>query len=386
MAIQKFKNGKIYKPKGKDYYYIRGLTLGFTPDGQEIMYQNNFSFDTLKEAQHYREKIIKDREKGFFLQQIIEESTAIQKKELTLQEESFILYAERFLNSKKLAYKTYCDYQNILKLFIKPFFKDLKIKDITGLKIRQFTKTLQGNGNIPRTRIFLNQVLDDLLANELITYSGYKNIKYPVYKGKGSKPKESLTEDELAKFLDYFRGHWLEHIIHLLFNTGMRPQEVQALYWNDIEIQPDNSIYVTVNKAWGLTEIGYGIKETKNFSSNRRIYIPPNLYLVNLLRKAFKNANGCKYVAYNSWRTAPISTTNLTNRYFKVAGKITLKKNVTAHVARHTYISICLAKGISPYDIIKQTGHATIEMIVKTYGHAIKKTEDVFKNIYIVSQ
>lgn len=376
-------NGKVYQPKGKSYWYIRGFIRACTEDGIEIPYKNDKKFKTKKEAQKFRDKLIRDRSKGVFLKLVSENARDVRNTPKE-QPKTFIEYAENYIKFLDIAQHTFNDYESIIRIHLKPFFKDMLIKDITGQCIREFAKSREGQSNITKTRALLNQILDSLLKDELITYNGYKAIKYPKDKAKGTQAREALTRAEVQSLLDYYKGKRLEYAIHLLLNTGMRLGELQALTWNDIEIKEDNSINVSITSSWGETEVGLSVKEVKNKYSNRVVYIPPNKYLVDLLETAYSDSKGCKYVLYNSKRTAPIEKGNFSKRYLKeVAKELGIEKNVTAHVLRHTYVSLCLSQGISKEDITKQVGHADTTMISRVYGHAINSKEEAFKHFTI---
>ena len=53
--------------------------------------------------------------------------------------------------------------------------------------------------------------------------------------------------------------------------------------------------------------------------------------------------------------------------------KAKLPLHFTPHCLRHTYASILLADGVSPVYVQEQLGHATIELIVSSYGRWLKK-------------
>lgn len=376
-------NGKVYQPTGKDYWYIRGFVLARTIDGKDILYKNKTKFKTKEDVQKYRQRLIKQREKGEFLKLATEEARNVQNSN-TKKPKTFIKYAEEYIDSLKLAERTRKDYHSILKIHLEPFFNKVRIEEISGQIIRNFAKSREGKGQITKTRTLLNKILDALKAEELITYNGYKEISYPKDEGKDTQLKESLNKEELRLLLEGCRDHRIEHAIVLLFNTGLRIGELQALTWDDIEYYPNNSIRVIVNKAWGDIGVGKGNKEAKNKYSNRIVFVSPNSYLVNLLKKAKGKAQGCKYVLYNSKHTGPIETNNFNTRYLKViAKKVGIKKNVTAHVARHTYISMCLDSGIKPVDIARQVGHKDTTMIVKRYGHVVLEAEEAFKDFSV---
>ena len=61
-----------------------------------------------------------------------------------------------------------------------------------------------------------------------------------------------------------------------------------------------------------------------------------------------------------------------------------LNIKVTPHIARHTYISIALSKGVDLYALVQQVGHKDPTMILKVYGKLIKDQKEVFQKASII--
>ena len=85
--------------------------------------------------------------------------------------------------------------------------------------------------------------------------------------------------------------------MHLIFNTGLRSQELLALTWEDIEFLDDARGYVHVRQAIGRTESGYGLKSTKTPSSVRKV--PFNSKTLVELLKSAKKSNKTGWVVEN---------------------------------------------------------------------------------------
>lgn len=372
-------NGYVYKPTGKDFYRIRDLVLFIDAEGKGVKYKNETNFKTKAQADKHRQKLIKERNNGKYLE-LGAETTRHGKGQ---PKETPLLFCESmkaFIKSKDIEEKTRKDYLSIYNTKIVPFFKNTLIKDLTKELVQDFADSLKAN--ITKSRVLLNMYLDYLRKKGFVSFNASQDIDYPKDKGRGTQKKDALTMEELQLFYDYYKGHRLEHAILLFFHTGMRPQEMQALTWDDIEYKEDNSIEVYINKAWGDTEIGKGTKDTKNKYGKRVIVLRENEKLVKLLKQAEENSHDCKYVLSNAKHTAPIEECNLSKRYFKdVAEKLGIRKHITAHSARHTFVSLSLAQGVTVHELSEQTGHADPTMINKVYGHVVRNIKDVYKNV-----
>lgn len=366
-------------------YLIRGFVLCLDVDGKPINYQNERTFDTKEEAERKRNELIERRAQGEFLSVADEVARHKENKEKARQQETFIDYMVDFINNTgDRAPKTLKDYNGIIKNQLQPYFKATLIDELTLEHIQKFAKSLTGKACIDKARLILNMTLDNLVGSGRISAFPYDKVKYPRYEGKGSKPKQPLTKEEIGLLLGYYKGHRLEHFIHLLFCTGMRIGEALALTWDDITINEDNSIVVDVSKSWGLTDCGMGTKDTKNINSVRTSYIPPTPILANLLQSAKDNAK-CKYIAPNKANTAPIDSNNFRKRNLQdVAKKLGIEKNVTTHTARHSYISQAIAQHVPPALVANQVGHVDITMINKVYAKNVTDTAEAFRNFSIV--
>lgn len=94
-----------------------------------------------------------------------------------------------------------------------------------------------------------------------------------------------------------------------MFQTGIRIGELQALYWNEVEVLDDRHGKLHINASWGKTELGLARKATKTKSSKRVVPFTSSK-LVKLLLKAKENSNS-KWVLANQVGTGPIEKRTL---------------------------------------------------------------------------
>ena len=366
---------RIKQRSGNAYFYIRDLPLFYKEDGEVFMYKSE-GFTSKKLAEAKRLFIISERDAGKYkfdyLQEYLQRSTskADDKKNKKLQQ-SYYDFCVNFYNQRCLEEGTKRLYLTIIERRIKVFFGNMTISELTKGHLQAFVDNY--STNIPKMFTVLNATLSKLYSLDLIPEDFSKRLIKPDVKTV-KHPKFPLTADEVSRFLHYYKGHWLEHAMHLIFNTGLRSQELLALTWEDVEFLDDARGYVHVRRAIGRTESGYGVKATKTPSSIRKVPFNSKT-LVNLLRAA-QSKNKTGWVVENKSRTGRIYPDNFRSRYFKAVGeKLNFPHPLTSHVARHTYISHLVAKGVPLATIAKWTGHSTINMIVNVYTHAITNTE-----------
>lgn len=376
---------QIKQRSGNTYFYVRDLPLFYKENGEVFMYKSEgFTSKDLAEAK--RLLIISERDAGKFkfdyLQQYSQMSSSkIDRKKAKKLQQSYYDFCVDYYNQRCLEEGTKRLYLTIIERRIKVFFGNMTISELTKGHLQAFVDNY--STNIPKMFTVLNATLSKLYSLDLIPEDFSKRLIKPDVKTV-KHPKVPLTADEVSRFLHYYKGHWLEHAMHLIFNTGLRVGELLALTWDDIEILDDAKGYVHIRQAIGLTEFGYGVKATKTPSSVRKVPFNSKT-LVNLLKSA-KRANKTGWVIENKSKTNRMYPDNFRNRYFRDVGKkLGFATPLTSHVARHTYISHLVAKGVPLATIAQWTGHTTIDMIVNVYTHSVtsKKEElDLAKELF----
>ena len=358
---------RIKQRSGNEYFYIRDLPLFYRENGTLAMY-NSTGFKSKELAEANRLIIINERDAGKYKFDYLQhQRTSTSDKASKELQQTYYDFCVHYYNNRNLEEGTKKLYNTIIENRIKPYFGNTTVGELTKGKIQAFVDAY--TTNIKKMFTVLNATLGKLYSLDLIQTNFCKQLVKPDVKPQ-KYPKEPLTSDEVTRFLKYYKDHWLEHAMYLIFSTGLRSGELLALTWDDIEIINNSTGYVHVRQAIGITHLGYGLKSTKTPSSVRKVPFNDK-YLVSLLKRA-KSANKTGWVVENKNRTGRIYPDNFRSRYFKTVGrKLGFTKPVTSHVARHTYISHLVDKGVPLATIAQWAGHTTIDMIVNVYTHPI---------------
>lgn len=213
--------------------------------------------------------------------------------------------------------------------------------------------------------------------NELVTDYNLPN-KLKSYKGDISK-KEKIREkylepEELNGILSYLKNrnllHWY-YLTQFLSLTGMRIGEAIALNLDDVDLKNDTII---INKTYYVA--GKEITRPKTYSSNREIYIQPEL------KQVIKN--------YIQFRNTTLQLTKIRSRLFftdeygnymhydayrkqlKLAAASVTHKKATPHILRHTHTSLLAAQGVSIDTIARRLGHEDSDITKEIYLHVTK--------------
>jgi integrase len=212
----------------------------------------------------------------------------------------------------------------------------------------------------------------------------------------------SLTVEETISFVSLKDHYWYGLAFVFQLHTGLRPQELMALIWDDVDFV-NGALRIERACKW-VKGTCKQIGRTKTKRSNRVIGLEPeHLALLRLHferqqeviegRKKINADYGdrliSKWIRKERPRLAHMYTnTNLIfpspdgrvpgidtpRKAFKAmawrAGIITDKRNVRWYDLRHTHASILLTLGAPPHEVAMRMGH-TIGMLYRSYTHML---------------
>lgn len=238
-----------------------------------------------------------------------------------------------------------------------------------------------------------NMIFEWAILNNLTKFNPCKGAKIPKKRltvediERDEIGEKYLESEELREFLEAVlkRGlHGDKEIFYLLAFSGLRPGELCALKWSDINFKtcdirvtktlytPENNMYtseVTPPKTDGSIrtfdvdeQIISMLKEFKEKQNVRQaIYKKHNddFYDENFI---FARDNG-----------RPISQKFLLERMNRILKRLTIKKNATPHIFRHTHISMLTEAGVDLATIMARVGHDDERTTLKIYTHVTRK-------------
>lgn len=175
---------------------------------------------------------------------------------------------------------------------------------------------------------------------------------------------KKLKNKCLAGRLRHFTSRYM--ILTAIY-TGMRPEEIKVLTWDDIDFERHE---VNIDKAWN--DASEKFKPTNNESSVRTIRV--NSALLDVLKELKDNHNRMVFV--NQYGTLPTS-----NGYNKALRSIMAKCGISKkgfhfYSLRHCHVAYLLSQEADLYIISKRLGHSNTTITSKTYAYLI----DEYKN------
>lgn len=251
----------------------------------------------------------------------------------------------------------------------------------------------------------LADMFNRALEDDFVLKSPLKGVRLSINKPE-NEPRV-LNEDEQIDFFEACAGTWYDNAFVVAVNTGLRPGELFALTWDDVDLQ---NKMINVDKTLLYAKFDDDEKKTfhigdpKTSTSTRKI--PINSICEKALKKQYiqkkvvsdryKDKDGefsdCLFVTkFNT----PLNVQIFNDAINKIVKEINLMKNdleqiekFSGHTFRHTFATRCIEAGVQPKTVQKYLGHATLQMTMDLYVHTtdehkqdeMKKLESSLEN------
>ena len=340
-------------------YKSKVYTVKITVDGKQYWVRGK----TKKEA---REKAALKKAE---LQAGIELSRDMSVKDWS--EKWITIYKERKINDRYLS-----DIKSVLDKRILPAIGSKKIKAVKPADLQAILNDLAGqysDSYIKKVKDILKQLFGEACNNDLILKDPSRSLK-PV-KAKEKSKRRAITQKEreiTLKTAETSRGGLF---VLIMLYCGLRPGEVAALRWNDIDM--DKKVLHVRHALKADNSIG----EPKSKAGIRDVPIPSYLHdrLAAIEHGPFDlvctNSEGGHYTESSierMWRTF--------RRDMNLAAGCKVKRNqvqppffvqpdLTLYCYRHTYATDLQAAGV-PINVAKEImGHSSIEVTAQVYTH-----------------
>lgn len=268
----------------------------------------------------------------------------------------------------------------------KPISRACAEKICVGLGVdlqSAFVPTTPGRTLSPATVRHYHHLISDILGAavkwQYIPYNPCERVSPP----KSEAPDIAYLDDEQAQHLvELLReepGHYRRAVLLLLL-TGMRRGELMGLEWKDIDWK-SKTIIISRSSQY-LPKKGVFTDTTKNKTSKRIVYISEQV--LDVLREQLLWQQCQANSLGNAWGGSPrIVTTpagfamrpdRLTHWFARFIKKSDLPP-IHIHSLRHTYATLCIAKGVPITAVAAQLGHANVATTTAIYAHAIKSAQ-----------
>lgn len=285
-----------------------------------------------------------------------------------------------------LSYSSRCKINTALR-FLEPFgLLDLDVRDINHRELERVRNQALITRKISTLQEYfrtIRSVFDEAVKDGAIEHNPFAVLRRLRKSDDGDDPADLVdpfSRDELARILAACEVGHHRQMIAFLFWTGLRPGEMKALAWEDVDL-----VAGTVRVRYNLNRVGQ-IKPPKTTAGARTIELLPEALAVLQRQRELTYMQPARdeviHLLYNKTRTesrrrvflgrdhqpyarpelmtAPRAWANLLRRA-KLAHR-------EPYQLRHSYASMMLMIGAHPAWLAKQMGHKDWGMIRRVYA------------------
>lgn len=356
------KTGQLTE-REKGVWTVR-IYLGEDANGKR-RYHNETAKGTKKDAQKRLTEILREKDLG-----LITES-----RNQTLNQ--FLDFWLENIAKPRLESRTFLDYSDVLRLYVRPVLGSLKITDIKSRHIQRVYGEMLGRGLSARRVKYAHAVLRSALQHAVKTDIIMRNEATLCELPKQTrKEMDYLNSDEAITFLEALNGERFQMMFSFALATGMRLQEYCALQWKDIDFERGTA---TVRRAlvWHRTGGGYHFKQPKTAKSRRTMPLPASL--LKPLQKHRIKQHEARLKLGAAWTDldlvfpsevgTPLNPPNITRAFKRVLEKAKIRTSIRLYDLRHSTASLLLEAETHPKIVSERLGHSTVTLTLDTYSH-----------------
>lgn len=269
-------------------------------------------------------------------------------------------------------------YERRVRLHLIPTIGPLLLGKLQPLDIERMHATLSKSGTSAseqhKAATTLRASMKDAVKLRLIATNPALMVTKPKMR---KKDMCCLNADQAKRFLAAARTERLAALFDLELDAGLRPGELYALHWTEVDLVAGN-----VAVAWSLEDIGgeLRLKQPKTEKSRRRIIISPRTveslkaHRERMMRERRDIESG---LVFPDTHGGFLRVSNLRrDSFLKVVKRADLKP-FRIYDLRHTVATLLLIAGVNIKVVSERLGHESIEITLKHYAHCLSGMQQV---------
>lgn len=280
-----------------------------------------------------------------------------------IKHQTFGMFAQDYLNGLRATPRTRRNYRSLLNRHWMPKLATVPLDQITPLMLQKIVDNAEfsSDHNLAEAIDQLRRTLNRAVDLDLLERNPAKKLKKPKLVRKNVDP---FSAEEAEAIISYLYAdaelHCFAAYYEFAFYTGMRPAEIAALRWDEIDMRKRTAYVCRIvadrkvvnrvkNKVPRFVLLNdralHALKEARRLQAERT-------------RRELKFANS-PYVFNHARATADfITSPEVTDKVFQQALAVLGIRARPQYNTRHTYASRCLMAGMNPGFIAKQLGHS----------------------------
>lgn len=286
----------------------------------------------------------------------------------------------RTIAKPKLSSRTFGDYEDLIRLYIRDSIGSYKLADLKAIHIQKLYGDLQNERELSPRRIrYAHSVLSSALKKavelDVLPRNPCQFVQLPKLI---RKEMDVLDQYECSLFLAALEGERLAAMYSFALATGMRPEEYLGLQWKDVDL--DKGIAI-VRRALITHRTGGGwhFSEPKTKQSRRSIPLPGSI--IQELKRHRKTQLEERLKLGAVWQEfdlvfpsevgTPLNPSRATRVFKRVLKRAEIRETIRLYDLRHTTATLLLQAGINPKIVSERLGHSTIMLTMDVYSHVL---------------
>ncbi|MCC5954172.1 MAG: site-specific integrase [Acidimicrobiia bacterium] len=367
MAKRSNSTGSIYYNASRDRWDAK-VTLGRNPDG--TLKRRTFTAKTQREVAKRLREALDAHDNGL----------DIGGRDLTV--ETFgRWWATELLPGEGLAPRTETWYRQTLEAYVLPHVGNRRLTgpgQITPGDVEAMTAKLAKQGYSHRVQVVARTVLGKVLraaeVRGFTTRNAARLAKSPRDRG-DARDVKALTKKELGKLLTALEGTRWYAPTAVAATTGLRPGEVLALHWPDVDLGDDPHVSVRHALQWISPGPEPHLKAPKRNRSYRTVPLPDST--VGVLKAWRTEQKDQRVNAGELWRpvwddlvfTAPNGAPLKLMSWRQAMSRA--MKGTHPHRLRHTYATHLISSGVPIAHVAELLGDS-VAVVDSTYSHVVR--------------
>jgi integrase len=294
---------------------------------------------------------------------------------------------------------TYLDYKRKADTYVRPYLKDISLEKLDLTTVEAFRNELLKRPRRIRSKKIakgpkaqvkkakvqtiadatvkaglktLSMALNYAVRLQVLPYNEVSNLKRSRWKKNKNKPKKkSLTEAQLASFLEAARGDYWYPLFALLATTGMRPSEALGLQWSHIDWDKK---WISIEQKLTLHPDGtYEFDDPKTENSEREVPLSPGLDKLltwhSARQEELRTYDPEIDLVFPDLDGLPADSRNILRHHVKpIARKAGIDRNVTLYSFRYTFMTLSTGSTRLPKKTSRVLGHGTASFSDDVYN------------------
>lgn len=305
----------------------------------------------------------------------------LQEGIITLDKDSFVAYADKWLEHKKITLRTgsYQAYRRGFDKYIVPFFTERKavLQQMKPQDVQDFADYLIRESGLSAQTAkkyigIIRGTFDDAEKNDLVKKNPAKFVELPP--DKESNVGCVVSPEDVRKLLEASKGHPVHTAIFLAAFLGLRRSEILGLRWENIDLEA-RTLFVceTTTQVYGAP---IHEAKTKSKASRRLLHLsdPVFDFLKDLRnqQRLDKLKHGAQYIDNDFVCKAETGKVyqpqTITENFGKTVSKSGIKK-CRLHDLRHTAASLAIESGVPVKEVQVFLGHSQMSTTTEIYAH-----------------